>query len=711
MTLARWFVAVVVTVVITLFFTYDLDGFLQLSQLKLQQQALMQVVMAKPVMSAALFMVAYILVTALSLPGATVMTLLAGALFGFYYGTLIVSFASTIGATLALLTARFLIRDWVETHFSHQTAKINSGLLKEGAYYLLSLRLIPLIPFFVINLAMGLTRIKVSVFYVVSQLGMLPATFIYVNAGRELARLNSFEDILSLQLLSALVLLGIFPLVTRRWLEAFKKRRTRLSFSRPRVFDKDIVVVGAGSGGLVSALIGATVNAKVTLVEENEMGGDCLNTGCVPSKSLIRAANLMADIGSADEFGIQVGPAQVHFPDVMARVRSVIAQIEPNDSISRYQSLGVDVRKGRAEIISPFEVAVAGQSITTRNIVIATGAAPIWQEIEGMPPERCFTSETIWNLADLPSQLVVIGAGAIGVELAQAFARLGSKVTLIEQAPQILIREDVEVSELIAQSLQSDGITIKTGYKAVRVDSQEGVHRLICRGGDEIEIAFNAALLALGRRPRTKDFGLETLGVELLDNGAIKVDQYLRTQYNNVYAVGDVAGPYQFTHTASHMAWYASVNALFGLFWRFKVDYSAIPSCTFTSPEVARVGLNEREAGEQGIAFEVTRFELAELDRARIDGWAEGFVKILTQPGKDRILGVTIVGHLSSEVLSEFTLAMKNGIGLNKVLSTIHIYPTFSEMNKYVAGAFRREHKPEWALRLARRFHRFRRGS
>ena len=710
MTAARWFVAILVASAIALFFTYDLDGFLQLSQLKLQQEALIQMVTAKPAESAAIFMVGYILVTALSLPGATLMTLLAGALFGLYYGSLIVSFASTIGATLAMLTSRFLIREWVENRFSTQVKKINSGLLKEGAYYLFSLRLIPLIPFFVINLALGLTRIKVSVFYVVSQLGMLPATFIYVNAGQELARLDSFEDIVSIELLSALLLLAIFPIVTKSVMEMVKKRKSRRKFRRPKVFDRDIVVIGAGSGGLVSALIGATVNAKVTLIEENQMGGDCLNTGCVPSKSLIRAANLAADIGSASEFGIQVGSTQVHFSDVMARVRDVIRQIEPNDSADRYEAMGVDVRKGHAEIVSPFEVAVEGQSITTRNIVVATGAAPIWIEIDGLPPDRCFTSETIWNLSQLPSNLVVIGAGAIVVDLSQAFARLGSKVTLVEQADRILFREDLEVSERISRSLHRDDIEIRTGYRALRAESEEGRHYLVCQGSEEAKIPFDAVLLALGRLPRTKGFGLETLDIELCDDGAIKVDEYLRTQYDNIYAVGDVAGPYQFTHTASHMAWYAAVNALFGVLWRFKVDYSVIPSCTFTSPEVARVGLNEQEARQQGVACEVTVFELSELDRARIDQQTEGFVKVLTLPGKDRILGVTIVGSHAGEVIGEFTLAMKNRIGLNQVLSTIHIYPTFSEMNKFVAGAYRKERKPEWALRLAERFHRFRRG-
>jgi dihydrolipoamide dehydrogenase len=490
----------------------------------------------------------------------------------------------------------------------------------------------------------------------------------------------------------------------------FRKRKLRLRFHRPREFDNDIVVIGAGSGGLVSALIGATVNAKVTLIEENQMGGDCLNTGCVPSKSLIRAANLMAEIGSADEFGIRVDSAKIDFPDVMARIRAVIKQIEPNDSAERYQAMGVDVRTGHAEIISPFEVAVEGKTITTRNIVVATGAAPIWIDIDGLPSDRCFTSETIWNLTELPAKLVVIGAGAIGVELSQAFARLGSKVTLVEQADRILVKEDVDVSARIRQSLATDAVDIKTGHRALRVESGENGDHLVCQGEGQARIPCDAVLLALGRLPRTTGFGLEALGIELLDNGAIKVDEYLRTQYDNVFAVGDVAGPYQFTHTASHMAWYAAVNALFGIFWRFKVDYSVIPACTFTSPEVARVGLNEQEAKEQDIAFEVTVFELSELDRARIDQQTEGFVKVLTSPGKDKILGVTIVGSHAGEVISEFTLAMKNRIGLNQVLSTIHIYPTFAEMNKFVAGAYRREHKPEWALRLAERFHRLRRG-
>jgi pyruvate/2-oxoglutarate dehydrogenase complex dihydrolipoamide dehydrogenase (E3) component/uncharacterized membrane protein YdjX (TVP38/TMEM64 family) len=695
---------------------FELGQWLTLENLKASRDALAARHDARPAFTAALFFALYVVATALSVPGAAILTLAAGAIFGLGLGLLLVSFASSLGALLAFLGARYLLRDAVQARFGRRLEPINEGLKRDGVWYLLTLRLVPLFPFWLINLLMGLTAMPAGRFYLASQIGMLAGTAVYVNAGTQLAAIHSAGDVLSPPLVGSFALLGLFPLIAKAVVGMLETRKRYAGWKRPARFDRNLVVIGGGSGGLVSAYIAAAVKAKVTLVEGHQMGGDCLNTGCVPSKALIRSAKLMHHIREAERFGVTGASGRVDFAAVMERVAGVVRAIEPHDSVARYTGLGVEVLQGHARITSPWSVEVAlseggHRTLTTRNIVIATGAQPFLPPIPGLAEAGVLTSETLWGLTELPRRLLVLGGGPIGSELAQAFARLGSQVTQVEMADRLLVREDPEVSALVADALRADGVTVLTGHEALRVDvshEEAGTahKRLIAGyGGQEVAIGFDHILCAVGRTPRVAGFGLEELGMPLSERKTILTDAYLRTHFPNIYAVGDVAGPYQFTHTAAHQAWYAAVNALFGRLKRFKADYSVIPWTTFTSPEVARVGLSENEAKAQCVAYEVTRYGIDDLDRAIADGTDHGFVKVLTVPGRDKILGVTIVGEHAGDLLAEYVLAMKHGLGLNKILGTIHTYPTLAEANKYAAGEWKRAHAPQRLLRWVERFH------
>ena len=739
----------------------DVGRFLSFEQLKASQASFAQLHAEQPLTVAVVYFLIYVAATALSFPGATIITLAGGAIFGLWQGLLIVSFASTVGAALAFLASRFVLRDWVEARFGQRLADINAGVNREGAFYLFSLRLIPVVPYFLINLLMGLTRMKVWTFYWVSQLGMLAGTAVFVNAGTQLAQLDSLQGILSPALLGSFVLLGIFPLIARRIVAAVQKRKVyaRWADQRPKTFDRNLIVIGGGAGGLVSAYIAAAVKAKVTLIEAHKMGGDCLNYGCVPSKALIKSAKLAHQMRHASNYGLSDSAPSFSFKAVMQRVHDVIAAIEPHDSIERYTGLGVEVLQGYGKLVNPWTVEIAlngggTQRLTARSIVIAAGARPFVPPLPGLDDVGYVTSDTLWDefaqLDKVPQRLVVLGGGPIGCELAQSFARLGSHVTQVEMGARIMVREDAEVSELAKASLEADGVQVLTGHKALRCElrpvtasastvtasaakqsmdrhaslamtnegvamTNEGVATtfekclIVEHNGQEQVIPFDQLLCAVGRVARLQGYGLEDLGIPT--HRTVDTNEYLQTIYPNIYAAGDVAGPFQFTHTAAHQAWYAAVNALFGEWKLFKADYSVIPWATFIDPEVARVGLNEQEAKEKNIPYEVTKYGIDDLDRAIADSEAHGFVKVLTVPGKDKILGVTIVGAHAADLLAEFVLAMKHGLGLNKILGTIHTYPTMSEANKYAAGEWKRAHAPQRLLAWVKKYHDYKRGA
>ncbi len=694
------------------FLVFDLHRFLTVEYFTTQRDAISAYQAANPWTVALAFFAIYVLLIGVSLPVASALTLIAGALFGLAQGVVIVSFASTVGATLAFVLARYLFRDAVRGRFGQHLGAIDRGIEKEGAFYLFALRMVPAVPFFAVNLAMALTPLSAWTFYWVSQLGMLFGTVVYVNAGAELGSIEAVGDVLSPTLWASFALLGVAPLVAKKAVAAAKARRVLRRFPRPRRFDANLVVIGAGSAGLVAALIAATVKAKVTLIERGRMGGDCLNTGCVPSKSLLRSAKMLSYIGRAKEYGFKSASVEFDFAEVMERVQRIIRTIEPHDSVERYTGLGVDCVMGDATIASPWSVRVGDREIKTRNIVIATGGSPFVPPIPGLAEARYYTSETIWDIRELPRRFVVLGGGPIGCELAQAFRRFGAAVTLVEQAQRLLLREDPEISAFMEGRFAAEGIEVLAGYQAVRVESAGAEWTLVCapaKDGEERAVPFDALLVAVGRRPNTAGLGLEEVGVALGEQGDVAVDEYLRTSVPTIYACGDAIAPHQFTHTASHEAWYAAVNALFSPLWKFKADYSVIPWTTFTDPEVARVGLSEQQAEQDGIPVEATRYDLAQLDRALADEEGHGFVKVLTPPGKDRILGAAIVGHHAGDLMAEFVAAMQHGIGLKKVMGTIHIYPTLAEATKATASAWRRNNAPERLLGWVGRFHALRR--
>jgi pyruvate/2-oxoglutarate dehydrogenase complex dihydrolipoamide dehydrogenase (E3) component/uncharacterized membrane protein YdjX (TVP38/TMEM64 family) len=704
-----------IAMLVVAFFALDLGRYFTLDFFRSQQAAIDAYVHANPVQAGLSFFLAYVAVTGLSLPGAAIMTLAGGAIFGLLWGTAIVSFASTIGATLAFLTSRFLLRDWVQEKFGDKLKPVNDGIARDGAFYLFTLRLVPVFPFFVINLAMGLMPVRAWTFYWVSQIGMLAGTLVYVNAGTEIAKIDSLRGILSPGLIISFTLLGVFPLIAKRIVSTIKARKVYAKWPRPATFDRNLVVIGGGSAGLVSAYIAAAVKAKVTLIEKHKMGGDCLNTGCVPSKALIRSAKLLATMKRANEFGLKSATAEFDFADIMERVQRVVRTVEPHDSAERYTQLGIECITGEAKIISPWTVEIktaeGTRTLTTRAIVIAAGARPFVPPIPGIDQVGCLTSDTVWDLRELPKRLVVLGGGPIGCELTQCFSRLGSQVTQIEMLPRIMIREDPEISEMVRGQFEKEGVRVLVNHKAKQFLIENGEKILICEhDGTEVRVPFDALLCAVGRVANTAGYGLETLGIPVAKTRTVEVNEFMQTVYPNIYACGDVAGPYQFTHTAAHTAWYSAVNALFGSVKKFRADFSVIPWATFTDPEVARVGLNETEAKEKNVPYEVTTYGIDDLDRAIADENAHGVVKVLTVPGKDRILGATIAGEHAGDLIIEFITAMRHGIGLNKILGTIHIYPTLVEANKYAAGAWKKAHAPKQLLKWIEKFHAWMRG-
>lgn len=716
MTRRQWLILLTVVALAAAFWFFDLGHWLRLETLKARQTELLALYDARPLTVIAVYMAVYVTVTALSLPGAVILTLAGGALFGLWTGLVVVSLASTAGATLAFLAARYLLRDSVTRRFGARLDEVHRGMDRNGAFYLFTLRLVPLVPFFVINLVMGLTKMPARRYAWVSQLGMLPGTLVYVNAGTALGGLQSLSGIVSPQLLGAFALLAVFPWIARAVLAGWQARRVQQPWAaqRPKQYDRNLVVIGAGAAGLVTSYIAAAVRAKVTLVEAHQMGGDCLNTGCVPSKALIRAAKLAHEVTRANEFGLTAAPATVDFAAVMDRVADAVRGVAPHDSVERYTALGVDVRQGHARLVDPWHVEITAadgtrEVLSTRAIVIATGAAPTVPPLPGLQDVAFLTSDTLWGLRTAPRRLAVLGGGPIGCELALALARLGCGVTLVEQAPRLLAREDDAVSALAADSLRAAGVDLRLGVAVQRAEaSAAGAPDGVLQLADGAAVAFDRLLVAVGRSARLQGFGLEALGIPA--GRTIETNEYLETLHPNIYACGDVAGPWQFTHAAGHQAWSAAVNALFGQFRRFRVDGRVMPAVTFLDPEIARVGLNEREAAAQGVAVEVTRYPLGDLDRAIVERETTGFIQVLTEPGRDRMLGVTIVGTHAGELLAEFTLAMQHGLGLNKILGTVHPYPSWSDAAKLTAGRWKDAHKPEGALRWLARYHAWRRG-
>ncbi len=680
---------------------------LTLEYLQLHLQELKDAVHADPIKSLLIYCGVSILLLTASLPSAALLTLLGGALFGFFQGVIIVLFTSTIGATFAFLMSRYFFQDYFTKKFHNQFDGINNEFKTQGAFYLLTLRLVPLFPFFLVNLAMGLTSISLGQYILMSFIGMIPGSMVYVYAGLSFSNIQSVQDILSPSVVISLVLLGVAPYLGKFMVEFYKNQKAYQGFKRPSKFDYNMLVIGGGSAGLVTAYISSTLKAKVGLIEKKSMGGDCLHTGCVPSKSLIKSAKLVSLNKTAGKYGLKNIKAEFEFSEIMARVQKVIQEITPHDSAERYRELGVDCIEGHAEILSPWEVKVGEKIYTTKSLTIATGAKPTILKIPGIETVFPLTSENIWALKSLPEKLLIVGGGSIGVELAQAFVRLGSEVFIIEGAEHLLSREDEMTSLEIEKALKEEGavLHLKSTLKEFKTNIA------LCENSSgSFEVAFDQVLFAVGRSPSTTGFGLEKLKLKMNPDKTINVDSFMRTSLPNVYACGDVAGPYQLTHAAAHQAWYVAVNSLLGIFKKFKVDYKVMPRATYTDPEVASVGMLEKELKEKNIEFDETLYHLSDLDRAIIDGETKGFVRIFTRKETDQILGASIVSTQASLMILEIVTAMKYNLGLNKILGTIHAYPGMGEANKYAAGLWRKNHSPDWVFRWLSKFHKMRRG-
>ena len=688
---------------------FDVASYLSFEQLKQRQSELQSLINNNVFVSAAIYFLAYVAATSVSLPGALILTLAGGALFGLVQGTILISFASTIGALLAFLVVRYFLHDFVQNKFSERLKFINDKVKQEGAYYLLFVRLVPVFPFFLVNLVMALTPIRAFTYYWISQLGMLPATIIYVNAGSQLAKISSPSDIASPAIIFALMLLGVLPFITKGIMSALKNKRVYTKFAKPSSFEYNTVVIGGGSAGLVAAYTTSTLQGKVALIEKHQMGGDCLNTGCVPSKSILRSAKFIADLKESPSYGLSKASYQFEFKNIMARVHNKISIIQPKDSVERYTKLGVHCEQGDAVLISPWEVKVNEKILTTKNIIIATGATPAIPNITDLDNVPYFTTDTIWGLTELPEKLLVIGAGPIGCELGQAFSRLGSHVTIINNTATILPNEDEQAAKLVESSLLKDSITLLSNFNSDKFINNSGNYSLMGSYNNvSTTISFTHLLIATGRESNLD--GLDKLNLDTDEKGRLATNDTLQTKYPNIYACGDVSSAMQYTHSASHQAWYAAFNALFHPIKKFKCSLDNIPRAIFTDPEIASLGVNEKQAIEQGISYQITTFPMDDIDRAITDNATTGFIKVITPKNSDKILGVCIVGEHASELIAEFVLAKTNGLGLNKILKSVHIYPTRSEINRMVAGKWRRSKLTERTITLLKKFQSWRLG-
>ncbi|MGV6825383.1 MAG: FAD-dependent oxidoreductase [bacterium] len=683
---------------------------LTLEQLKAWREQLQGYYADQPELTMLSFVAVYVVVTALSIPGAAVLTMAGGAIFGLGMGLVLNSISATIGATLAFLISRYLLRDWVTQKFPGQLGSINRGIEREGGFYLFALRLVPIFPFFLINLLFGLTTMKTLTYMLVSWAGMLAGAAVYTNAGLQLAQIDSAGDILSADLVGAFILLGLLPLLSRHLVQFLRARRVYKGWRKPEGYDYNLVVIGGGAAGLVAAYAGASMRAKVALIEQDRMGGDCLNTGCVPSKALLHLAGLRAKSARAAELGLATGVSSPRLESMMDHVVEAIESIAPHDSRERYESLGVEVISGSATIVSPWEVSVGDRQLTTRAMVVATGASPWIPPIKGIEDIAYLTTETVWSLSQLPEHLTIIGGGAVGCELAQAFRRLGARVTIIEMASGLMGQADSDVAEAVFETLVADGVEVMTSCVPVSIRSGDAPVLFCNQMGKELALPVDQLLVAVGRRPLLD--GLEGEGMELGrdESGSLRSDEYLATAYPNIFAAGDVTSGAQLTHAAGSQGWTAAVNALTQGLWRSRADASVMPQVLYTEPEVATVGATSRQLDAEGVSYEVTKYDLADLDRAITDRSGNGFVKILTAKGNDRILGAAIVAPRAGEMIMEYVLAMKHGLGLRKLLATIRPYPSYADAGKLAAGLWQKEHLPIALLEWLQRFNRFRRG-
>jgi pyruvate/2-oxoglutarate dehydrogenase complex dihydrolipoamide dehydrogenase (E3) component/uncharacterized membrane protein YdjX (TVP38/TMEM64 family) len=705
---------------------------------------------------------AYLPSALIAFPPAFLLTIAAGAFYDIVPATIAISLGSTLAATCAFLLGRTLARGWVEANVANRPVfkALDTAVADGGFKIVLLTRLSPLLPFFVLNYAYGLTKVKLRDFVLASWIGMLPGTLLYVYIGSTVrgaadAVLAGGKPpdsgvagrVLWWVGLGATVLVTV--LVTRQARQALQKTlKTKegegegedkdkgpptpqggdhpaepLTVAPPDEFNRKLldnvhpsnwvnpepppryhlVVVGAGTAGLVTAAGAAGLGARVALIERDLFGGDCLNVGCVPSKALLRAARAAAEVRAAGRFGVHAGEAAVDFPAVMERLRRLRSDMSGNDSASRFRGLGVDVYLGGGKFTGKDTVEVAGKILRFRRAAVTTGARAAKPDISGLADVGYLTNETVFNLTELPRRLAVVGAGPIGCELAQAFARFGSEVALLGKQPSLLPREDAKASELVKQAMVQDGVKLFLGVGVMRAE-KNGMDKIL-HLADGREVRADAILVGVGRTPNVEWLGLEAAGVQYDPKKGIHVDDRLRTSNPRIFSAGDVCSRYQFTHAADAMARIVIQNALF--YGGAKVSNLVIPWCTYTEPEVAHVGLYEHEAKEKGVEVDVFTQEMRHVDRAILDGDTEGFVKILVRKGTDRIVGATIVARHAGEMISELTAVIVAKGGLRTLGQTIHPYPTQAEALRKVADAYSRTRLTPFVKGLFRKWFRW----
>ncbi len=681
----------------------------------------------------------YVVACVLFVPG-SILTLGAGAVFGLVKGFIAVSVGSVLGAAAAFLVGRTVARGWVERKVagSPRFRAIDRAVGANGFQIVLLTRLSPLFPFNLLNYAFGLTRVPLGTYILASWIGMVPGTLMYVYLGTaigDLARLSAggaadeggtLRTVLFyVGLAAAVVVTVVITRIARKALRqavceegparlAGPTEVSAASRAAPlapadaandelvrNVHPPDwvnpepaprynLVVIGAGTAGLVTAAGAAGLGAKVALVERHLMGGDCLIAGCVPSKALLRAARAWAEVRDAGAFGVEVPPgARVNFPAVMERMRRLRASLSPTDSAARFRGLGVDVFFGSARFAGPDTVEVAGRTLHFRKAVIATGTRPRRPDVPGLDEIGYLTNETVFFLTELPARLAVIGAGPVGCELAQAFARFGAAVTLVGNQPQVLPREDADAAGRVARSLERDGVRLLLGAKVMaagRRGADKFVH--VEAAGGSTELLVDDILAGVGRSPNVEGLNLGAAGVDYDPDKGVHVNDRLRTSNRRIYAAGDVCSPSKFTHAADALARIVIRNALF--LGRARVSALVIPWCTYTDPEVARVGLNEQEARQQGVVVQTFVQELRHVDRAVLDGAPEGMVKLLVRKGTGRLVGATVVAPHAGEMIGELTLALAGRLGLGTLANTILPYPTQAEAIKKGGDAYQR---------------------
>ncbi len=691
---------------------------------------------------------AYAVLTVAMIPGSA-LTIGSGLIFGFWKGFAVVTVGANLGALGAFLLARTLFRERAEALARGQKTfrAVDSAIAREGFRIVLLLRLSPVFPFTVLNVLLGVTGISAASYVLANLIGMLPGTLMFVylgTLGEAAAGTQSLgQTVLRIVGLAATVVVTVvITRIARRALKAASLDgganpgvapeaapvgagaktipgdaydQALLASVKPTAHVNPIpqdrynlVVIGAGTAGLVTAAGGAGLGAKVALIEKHMFGGDCLNVGCVPSKGIIRAGRAAAAVREAGAFGIRLaGEPRIDFAATMERMRRLRAGIAPHDSVKRFSELGIDVYLGEGRFTGPDEIEVGGNKLRFQAAVIATGARATFPRIPGIEEVEPLTNENVFTLTELPRSLILLGAGAIGCEMAQTFRRLGSEVTIVIRGNRIMTREDPDAALIVQRKFEQEGIRVLTGSAIKRAEKRGGKKVIVIeRDGSEESVEADQILIGMGRAPNVEGLGLSAAGIAYGTEG-VTVDANMRTTNPRVFAAGDICSRLKFTHAADAQARIVLRNALF--FGRARATDLVIPWCTYTDPEIAHVGCYEKEARDRGLAVTTFTVPLEDVDRAILDGETEGFGRIHLKSGTDRILGATVVASHAGDMIGELTMAIQNGLGAGKLASVIHPYPTQGEVVRKLGDAYMRTKLTPGVKRIMARILRWRR--